>query len=59
MLRLENVTKTFSGDGFQSLIAPMADFIQENSPRLSVTFENVKNITTKIAEGEGTGVGER
>ncbi|MBI3879546.1 MAG: MCE family protein [Verrucomicrobia bacterium] len=51
---IENVTKTFSGDGFQNLLSPLADFVKENSPRLTVTFSNLQNVSTKIASGEGT-----
>ncbi len=51
---IENVTKTFSGEGFQGLMAPLADFIKENSPRLSATFDNLRNISGQIASGQGT-----
>lgn len=50
----ESLTKTFSGEGFQGLMAPLADFIKENSPRLSATFENLRNISGQIASGQGT-----
>ncbi len=51
---IENITKTFSGEGFKNLLGPLADFVRENTPRLSATFENLKTVSTKIAAGEGT-----
>ncbi len=51
---VEKMTKTFSGDSFADLLAPLADFVKENSPRLTKTVQNVEAISNTIANGEGT-----
>lgn len=51
---VENMTKTFSGDSFADLLAPLSDFVRENSPRLTTTVKNVESISNSIAEGKGT-----
>lgn len=51
---VEKMTKTFSGDSFADLLAPLADFVKENSPRLTKTVQNVETISNTIANGEGT-----
>ena len=51
---VENMTKTFSGDSFADLLAPLSDFVRENSPRLTKAIENLESISDTIAQGEGT-----
>lgn len=51
---VENMTKTFSGDSFGDLLAPLSDFVSENSPRLTKAIQNIETISDSIAKGEGT-----
>ncbi|MCD8534047.1 MAG: MlaD family protein [Verrucomicrobia bacterium] len=51
---VENMTKSFSGDSFGDLLAPLADFVKENTPRLTRTLENVEKVSFTISNGEGT-----
>lgn len=51
---IENVTRSFSGEQIQKLLAPMADFVKENSPRLAAILGNLQTVTTRIADREGT-----
>lgn len=51
---VENMTKSFSGDTMQNLLGPFTDFLKENRGKMSVMFDNLTNITTQIARGEGT-----
>ncbi|MEW6156637.1 MAG: MlaD family protein [Verrucomicrobiota bacterium] len=51
---VENLTKSFSGDNLGNLLGPFTDFLRENSPRLTTILENMKNVSTQIADGKGT-----
>ena len=43
-----------SGESFEKLLAPLTDFVKENSPRLTAILSNIKTISTQVAEGKGT-----
>ncbi len=51
---VENMTKTFSGDSFADLLAPLSDFVRVNTPRLTKAIENLESISDTLAKGEGT-----
>jgi phospholipid/cholesterol/gamma-HCH transport system substrate-binding protein len=51
---VENLTKSFGGDTIQNLLGPFTDFLKENRPKLSAALDNLTNISTQIAKGEGT-----
>ena len=51
---VESLTKSFSGDTIQNLLGPFTDFLKENRPKLSAALDNLTNISTQIAKGEGT-----
>ena len=51
---VENATKSLSGDSIQNLLGPLADFLKDNTPRLTAILSNMKTISTQIAEGKGT-----
>lgn len=51
---VEGLTKNFSGENFSNLLGPLTDFMKENNPRLSSILENMKTVSTQIAEGKGT-----
>ncbi len=51
---IERATESISGESFEKLLAPLTDFVKENSPRLTAILSNIKTISTQIAEGKGT-----
>lgn len=51
---VENMAKSFSGDSINNLLGPFADFLKENSPRLSMILSNAQSVSTQIAKGDGT-----
>lgn len=48
------VTKTFGTDNLSGLLAPFTDFLEQNRPQLDSILENTRQVTTQIANGEGT-----
>jgi len=51
---VENLTKSFSGDSLQNLLAPLTGFLMENTNRLSAILENTRVVTDEIRTGQGT-----
>ncbi|MEO5804551.1 MAG: MlaD family protein [Verrucomicrobiota bacterium] len=51
---VENLTKSFTGDSINNLLAPLTDFMKENGPRVTAIFGNLQTISSQIAEGKGT-----
>ncbi|HMP81664.1 MAG TPA: MlaD family protein [Verrucomicrobiota bacterium] len=51
---VENLTKSFTGDKIENLLGPLTDFIRQNSGQVSATLANIRNVSDKIASGEGT-----
>jgi phospholipid/cholesterol/gamma-HCH transport system substrate-binding protein len=51
---VQGVTKNFSGDSLNNLLAPMTDFLKENNPRLTAILGNLQTISSEIAQGKGT-----
>jgi len=51
---IERATESISGESFEKLLAPLTDFVKENSPRLTAILSNIKIISTQVAEGKGT-----
>lgn len=51
---VQDVTKSFSGDNFSELLAPLTDFINRNGPKLDEVFSNLEAISTQVASGQGT-----
>jgi len=51
---VENLTKSFSGERIDNLLAPITDFLKANSSNLSLTIANVKTTTDRIVTGQGT-----
>jgi len=51
---IERATESISGESFEKLLAPLTDFVKENSPRLTAILSNIKTISTQVAEGKGT-----
>lgn len=51
---VENLTKSFAGDEMQNLASSVTGFFKDNRESLRASLQNVSNITTQIASGEGT-----
>jgi phospholipid/cholesterol/gamma-HCH transport system substrate-binding protein len=51
---VQNMTKSFSGEEFSKLLGPFTDFLKQNQPRLTAILGNLQNVTTMMAEGQGT-----
>jgi len=51
---VQNMTKSFSGEEFSKLLGPFTDFLKQNQPRLTAILGNMQNISTMMAEGQGT-----
>ncbi len=51
---VESMTRNFSGESINNLLAPMTDFLKENNPRLSGILSNVHTVTSLIVQGKGT-----
>jgi phospholipid/cholesterol/gamma-HCH transport system substrate-binding protein len=51
---IENVSKSFTGEKIDNLLGPITDFVKQNSPALTATIGNMRTISDKITQGEGT-----
>ena len=51
---IEKMTQSFSGDSIQDILGPLTDFVKQNSPKLTVSFDNLQKISTQISDGKGT-----
>lgn len=51
---IENITKSFTGDKIENLLGPFTDFLKANNAPLTASIANLKAISTKISQGEGT-----
>ncbi len=51
---VENITKSFSGDNISNLLGPFTDFLKQNSAPLTATIGNIKAVSDRIVQGQGT-----
>jgi phospholipid/cholesterol/gamma-HCH transport system substrate-binding protein len=51
---IENVTKTFTGDRIDNLLGPITDFVKQNSPALTATIGNMRTLSDRMVNGQGT-----
>jgi phospholipid/cholesterol/gamma-HCH transport system substrate-binding protein len=51
---VENLTKNFSGDKIDNMMAVVTDVLQENRTNLAETVKNFRTISGNIADGKGT-----
>jgi phospholipid/cholesterol/gamma-HCH transport system substrate-binding protein len=51
---IENLTKSFTGDKIDNLLGPFTEFLKANKDPLTQTFANLRDISGKINQGEGT-----
>lgn len=51
---VQSLTTNLSGESFNNLLGPFTDFLKQNSPALTDLFGNMKTISSRIVEGQGT-----
>jgi phospholipid/cholesterol/gamma-HCH transport system substrate-binding protein len=51
---VEGLTKSFSPDNFSTLLAPIMDFVRQNSPPLTAMIGNLKTVSDQIVQGRGS-----
>ncbi|MGD1084388.1 MAG: MlaD family protein [Verrucomicrobiota bacterium] len=51
---VQNLTKSFSGEQIDKLLGPLTDFVKNNQTNLTDGISNIKTISGRIAEGQGT-----
>jgi phospholipid/cholesterol/gamma-HCH transport system substrate-binding protein len=51
---VQNLTKSFSGEQIDKLLGPLTEFVKNNQTNLSATIGNIRTVSDKIAQGEGT-----
>jgi phospholipid/cholesterol/gamma-HCH transport system substrate-binding protein len=51
---VENLTRSFSGERIDNLLGPLTDFLRNNQTNLSATIANIKTVSQRIADGQGT-----
>jgi phospholipid/cholesterol/gamma-HCH transport system substrate-binding protein len=51
---VENLTRSFSGEKIDSLLGPFTDFLKDNQTNLTATIANIKTVSDRIRDGQGT-----
>jgi phospholipid/cholesterol/gamma-HCH transport system substrate-binding protein len=51
---VENLTRSFSGEKIDNLIGPFTDFLKDNQTNLTATIANIKTVSDRIRDGQGT-----
>jgi phospholipid/cholesterol/gamma-HCH transport system substrate-binding protein len=51
---VENLTRSFSGEKIDTLLGPLTDFVKDNRTNLTATISNLKTVSDRIAQGQGT-----
>lgn len=51
---IQSMTKTFASDDIHNLFGPLGDFFKSHKDALGATIDNITNITSQIASGQGT-----
>ncbi len=51
---VESLTKSFTGFQIDKLLGPFTDFMKANQEPLTASIANLKTISTRITDGEGT-----
>ena len=51
---IQDVTQSFSGDGFSEMLAPLSDFMSRNGGKIDSLIANLEEVSGQIASGEGT-----
>jgi len=51
---VENITRSFSGLKIDELLGPLTDFIKDNRSNVTASIGNMKTISERIVQGQGT-----
>ena len=51
---VENLTKSFSGEQIDKLLGPLTELVKNNQSNVTATLGNVRVISDRIAQGQGT-----
>jgi phospholipid/cholesterol/gamma-HCH transport system substrate-binding protein len=51
---VENLTKSFSGEQIDKLLGPLTELVKNNQSNVTATLGNVRVISERIRDGEGT-----
>jgi phospholipid/cholesterol/gamma-HCH transport system substrate-binding protein len=51
---VENLTRSFSGEKLDNFIGPFTDFLKDNRTNLTATISNIKTVSDRIVQGQGT-----
>ncbi len=51
---VENLTRSFSGEKIDTFLGPLTDFVKDNRSNLTSTISNIKTVSDRIAQGQGT-----
>ncbi len=51
---VENLTKSFSGEKIDTFLGPLTDFVKDNRTNLTATIANIRTVSDRIAQGQGT-----
>jgi phospholipid/cholesterol/gamma-HCH transport system substrate-binding protein len=51
---VENLTRSFSGEKIDNLLGPFTDFLKDNQTNLTATIANIKTVSDRIRDGQGT-----
>jgi phospholipid/cholesterol/gamma-HCH transport system substrate-binding protein len=51
---VENLTRSFSGEEIDTLLGPLTDFVKDNRTNLTATISNIKTVSDRIEQGQGT-----
>ncbi len=51
---VENLTRSFSGEKIDTFLGPLTDFVKDNRTNLTATIANIRTVSDRIAEGQGT-----
>jgi phospholipid/cholesterol/gamma-HCH transport system substrate-binding protein len=52
--RIENLTKSFSGEQIDQLLGPLTEFVKNNQTNLTATIGNIRSVSDRIRQGQGT-----
>jgi phospholipid/cholesterol/gamma-HCH transport system substrate-binding protein len=51
---VENLTRSFSGEKIDTILGPLTDFVKDNRSNLTATISNIKTVSDRIEQGQGT-----
>jgi phospholipid/cholesterol/gamma-HCH transport system substrate-binding protein len=51
---IRGMANSFSPTNFSELLGPLTDFIKRNSPVLTAAISNLRSVSDKLAQGQGT-----